>query len=337
MKLRFGNIIKRYFEPGGVVLLYHRVAEPASDVWELSVSPVNFEAQLQLLKKDYHVIPLPTLAESLKKKALKRSVVISFDDGYEDNFTTARPLLEKYELPATFFISAGADEQEGFWWDELENIVFSTGQLPSSISLMIGGSLVSLDIKDEAVLNERQKRINTLWRASRESPPSLRCQLYLRLWQSIKPLPSACQQEALFQIRSWANVTTKASSIYKRMTPTQLRVLANHPLFTIAAHTVTHAALACHEFHYQQQELRINKEYLSQMTGKEISLLSYPYGNYNSDTEFAAKSLGFRGGFTTEEKKITHKSHPFRLGRFQVRNFSASEFSDYIDKWKKMP
>jgi peptidoglycan/xylan/chitin deacetylase (PgdA/CDA1 family) len=98
--------------------MYHRIATAAHDHWQLSVSPRHFEEQLQVLTR-YKVIELHELVNS----APRNGIAISFDDGYIDNYTTAKLLLEKYNLPATFFITNNnIGKQAEFWWDELENI-----------------------------------------------------------------------------------------------------------------------------------------------------------------------------------------------------------------------
>lgn len=110
--------IKKLFIQRSVVLMYHRIATAAHDHWQLCVSPRHFEEQLQVLKR-YKVIGLHELVSSVPRNG----VAISFDDGYIDNYTTAKPLLEKYSLPATFFITNNnIGKQAEFWWDELENI-----------------------------------------------------------------------------------------------------------------------------------------------------------------------------------------------------------------------
>ena len=111
--------IKRALTPRAVVLMYHRVAKSPNDPWQLCVSPEHFEQQLQVLT-NYNVVPLPAVVNNLPKKG----IAITFDDGYIDNYTAARPLLEKYQLPATFFITTGnIDSGSEFWWDELEQVV----------------------------------------------------------------------------------------------------------------------------------------------------------------------------------------------------------------------
>jgi peptidoglycan/xylan/chitin deacetylase (PgdA/CDA1 family) len=87
------------------ILMYHSVSDSAKNA--VTVSPKTFARQMSFLKKfKYNVIPLAELAElvRLKKKIPGRTVAITFDDGYKDNYTNALPLLKKHGLPATFFV-----------------------------------------------------------------------------------------------------------------------------------------------------------------------------------------------------------------------------------------
>jgi peptidoglycan/xylan/chitin deacetylase (PgdA/CDA1 family) len=53
-----------------------------------------------------------------------RTVVVTFDDGYRDNFVNAKPLLEKHDVPATLFLTSGyIESSRGFWWDEMERVL----------------------------------------------------------------------------------------------------------------------------------------------------------------------------------------------------------------------
>ncbi len=134
-----------------IVLSYHRVAAPTIDPWEISVSPENFEEQLQVLKK-YNVVTPAHLLECLEKRQLKNGMVcITFDDGYKDNFLTAKPLLEKYNFHSTIFIPVQfIGEQREFWWDELLTILFSKHDLPTHLSLMISDKVFDFDLGGDA-------------------------------------------------------------------------------------------------------------------------------------------------------------------------------------------
>jgi peptidoglycan/xylan/chitin deacetylase (PgdA/CDA1 family) len=93
-------------------------------------------------------------------------------------------------------------------------------------------------------------------------------------------------------------------------------------------------ALAFHPEQTQEQELLENRKFLAEVIGQEVSLLAYPYGNYNEDTVAIADMVNFAAAFTTEEKPVTKRSHLHRLGRFQVKNLSGKEFRQQLQAWK---
>jgi len=98
------------------ILMYHHIDEGGSSS-SLSVSPENFRRQMHFLSRhNYNVIALAELLEAeLKKERLPRNtVVLTFDDGYEDNFYSAYPVLKKYGLPAIIFVIVDSVGQEGY-------------------------------------------------------------------------------------------------------------------------------------------------------------------------------------------------------------------------------
>ena len=105
--------VRNQFAPGGLVLLYHRVAEVPSDPFNLCVTPRHFAEHLEVLKKYTQPVPLQQLVKTSQEgNSPNWSVAITFDDGYADNLYNAKPLLEKYEIPATVFVATGNLEQE---------------------------------------------------------------------------------------------------------------------------------------------------------------------------------------------------------------------------------
>ena len=91
------------------ILMYHYINEQEPRMSRLGVSPASFERQMRFLReRNYNVIPLEKAADLLKykKKIPPKTVVITFDDGYLDNYTNAYPILKKYHIPATIFIIA---------------------------------------------------------------------------------------------------------------------------------------------------------------------------------------------------------------------------------------
>jgi peptidoglycan/xylan/chitin deacetylase (PgdA/CDA1 family) len=88
-----------------VVLYYHRIG--TADV--LTKPAVEFGRDLKYLKRRYRCVSLAELCEKIRANVplRRRSVVITFDDGYRDNFLEAAPLLKAARLPATFFVATG--------------------------------------------------------------------------------------------------------------------------------------------------------------------------------------------------------------------------------------
>ena len=89
------------------IIMYHSV-KPQAGPTEMLCVPLNkFESQMRFLKQQkYNVITLEQLAGLIRegKSIPRKTVVITFDDGYKDNYTYAFPVLQKYGLPATIFI-----------------------------------------------------------------------------------------------------------------------------------------------------------------------------------------------------------------------------------------
>src|SRR5688572_21580488 len=138
--------LRRFLRPptrsGAVLLLYHRVASERVDPWRLCVSPETFAEQLQILRSSrVNLLPLDRIVTLLASRSLPpRTVGITFDDGYADNYLAAAPLLHRFDAPATVFVTTDhIDSVEEFWWDTLERIFLQPGELPHVLELVIRG------------------------------------------------------------------------------------------------------------------------------------------------------------------------------------------------------
>jgi len=117
--------------PTGLILLYHRVTEVGSDPWGVCVTPQHFAEHLEVLQKHCHPMSLIQFCAAHREGNVpERAVVITSDDGYVDNLQTVKPLLEKFDIPATaFLIAPHPDTGREFWWDELEYVLLQTETL----------------------------------------------------------------------------------------------------------------------------------------------------------------------------------------------------------------
>jgi len=102
------KVIRNFLFPGIIVLLYHRVFDTEIDPQLLCVLPENFKKQMLYLKDNYKILRISELLKCLKeKKVFQKGIVITFDDGYADNYEFALPILEKLRIPAAFFVCGG--------------------------------------------------------------------------------------------------------------------------------------------------------------------------------------------------------------------------------------
>ena len=119
------EVVARLRAPEPLILLYHRVTHLANDRWSIAVTPAHFAEQMELLRRKATVLPLSALgAAETPPNARGATVVVTFDDGYADNLHEALPILQRFDVPATVFVSTDAVVQSReFWWDDLERLV----------------------------------------------------------------------------------------------------------------------------------------------------------------------------------------------------------------------
>lgn len=148
------------------ILMYHSIGEPGLSKTEtINVSEEAFQRQMKFLRDHHcHVISLLELADLLehKKKIPPRTVVITFDDGYENNYTKAFPVLKKYGFPATIFVIADFLGQEQRIYKHPHVFKFMSVAMVREMS---GSGLITIgshtkshiylpDIKDSALLRD---------------------------------------------------------------------------------------------------------------------------------------------------------------------------------------
>ncbi len=98
------------------IMAYHHVKQLDTPQLD-TVSPQNFKRHMDYLKKhQFHVVRLDTLVNAIQshRRLPRKSVVITFDDGNEDNYTNAFPILKKYQFPATIFVISDLVNADGY-------------------------------------------------------------------------------------------------------------------------------------------------------------------------------------------------------------------------------
>jgi peptidoglycan/xylan/chitin deacetylase (PgdA/CDA1 family) len=315
------------FAPRAFILMYHRIAEPESDPWALSVSPRHFASHLKILKKYTHPMGLPDLVAHLQDgKVPRRAVVITFDDGYADNLYEAKPLLERYDIPATVFLPTGfIGENEEFWWDKLDRLLLNSERLPKNPRLVVNGrSYVwelseSYDHQETSCPHGGHKSKANLQLCSRRS-------LYFSVYRLLLPLSEQDRQACLQEIQGWVSGEPKPSPAYGVLSPEEVDMLGRDGLVEIGSHTITHPFLSAHPEAFQQREIEQGKIDLEAITGRPVNSFAYPHGDYDERSVALVRQAGFVCACSIEENSVWRHSDPFLLPRLKVNNYNGEGF-----------
>lgn len=313
------------------IFLYHRIFEAEIDPFLLCVSPAHFSEHLEILKKNYQVLSLFQLVQYLQEEKFpqKDAVVLTFDDGYQDNFVYAKPILEKYEIPATIFITAGyIGLQKELWWNELERLILLSN-LPTQITLTIKGKEYSWTFEKD--INVPTKIIKN-WHLEIKNDCSGRYKFFRTVYNLLKIVDPIERDNVMFQLKENVHNYPFERPDYFVLTKDEINKLSTHKLIEIGSHTLTHPVLSSLSYDAQKQELLKSKQILEEITNKQIKYFAYPYGG-NSDINNISiqlvKECGYLCACANVPGFIRKDSNIFSLPRFLVRNWNG----DVFEKW----
>lgn len=136
---------------GSTILMYHRIGEIDLDPFGLFVRKRHFEEHLQAVRDAYDPVSLNELVSRLRSgRTIENLVALTFDDGYRDVIRHALPLIEKYQVPATIFITTGnIGFRCEFMWDALEQIFLLPTALPERLHISVCGEEFDFDLSGE--------------------------------------------------------------------------------------------------------------------------------------------------------------------------------------------
>ena len=317
-----------------LILMYHRVAELRSDPLRLSVSPIHFGEHLEVLQEYAQPIKLQELSQALLEGNLPdRAVVVTFDDGYANNFHNAKPLLERYEVPATVYVTSGfMGHSREFWWDELDRIFLQPGTLPERLSLSINGDMYRWELGEAAHYSESAFQRYSGWRVRKEAP-SIRQSIYRSLWELLQPMSQGKQRKVLDELLTWAGLEPVARPSYRSLSLEEAAALETGDLVEVGAHTVTHPALSMLSEGAQRDEILGSKARLEELLGHQVTSFAYPYSSFSAETVSIVREAGFRCACSTRTDVVNSSTDRFLLPRVQVPDHTGERFAKQLSRW----
>ena len=214
----------------GIPILYYHSVSPSADN-EVIITPEILKSELQYLEDEgYTTLTLNEASDYLLNNSPipSKSIVITFDDGYMNNYDNAFPILKELEIKATIFC-----------------------------------------------------------------------------------------------------ITSKLDGSYY-LSPNAIKEMSDYGI-DIQSHTITHPKLDSLTYDEQLIELKESKKTLESITGKPVTSIAYPFGNFNEDTIKAAKVAGYSLGFTTNRGLADRNDDALKIDRIYVNsNYDLKTFKEIL-------
>jgi peptidoglycan/xylan/chitin deacetylase (PgdA/CDA1 family) len=281
-----------------VILMYHDLREDDDFENWLRVSVSDFSYQLTRLQQIGEFIsPVDIFRPSIGNRL---RFLITFDDGYRNNFELAAPILQRHRIPALFFISTQhMQEQEPFWPD----IVITSLQ---------GRQLERLDLRSYnlGIFEFHPVGSTRRWDDIHELLKALK-----NLGNTSHPTVAAVLQ---YLQNQYAETLAKHLPRFQPIKADQIKVMSTNPLFYFGSHGHHHDILTYQDDEEVDVNLQMSKLILEEHTGSKITHLAYPNGDNNGRIIERAKMAGFTHGYGIQPGTVDSQSPVMCLPRLGV-------------------
>jgi peptidoglycan/xylan/chitin deacetylase (PgdA/CDA1 family) len=263
------------------ILAYHRVRDVDDagsfdfDLNLVSASAKQFREQMKLVRQRFDPMSFHDLVAALDEGRTlpAQPLVVTFDDGYEDNYSVAFPILRELGMPATFFVSTGhIDSGAPYAYDWLVHMLCRTTATHVQIPEMGVDQVLSNTIADRRELAEK-------------------------LLFQLKGLDAATQTAIISRLeQAWGMPPSTAHAECRPMTWSQLREMQAAGM-EIGSHGVSHRILSKLEPAEMVAEIRESKQAIERELGVPAEVMSYPVGGpdaYDENVIAAAREAGFK-------------------------------------------
>ncbi|MBI3563140.1 MAG: polysaccharide deacetylase family protein [Gammaproteobacteria bacterium] len=267
---------------------------------KFSIDPWCFERKLRFLTK-YNVISMTELVYALENhRQIKDVIVLTFDDGYEDNYTIAYPILKKYSLPAIIYLTANYIGTEK--WLPLNRFYYAILNTPL---LRINESLLNkyLFTPPSVDISTQEKRMAFI----REMRPRL------------KILNIATLQKFIEELSASLGITTIPDTTFAMLKWHQIRSMTDSIEF--GSHTMNHSILATCDATTQHDEIFNSKQCIEDNLKLTVNHFAYPNGHksdYTPETIRLLKQAGYQSAVSTEHGIAFDTENLFELRRMSL-------------------
>ena len=327
MVLYYSGLIKiiRFFGRNyAKILVFHSISDYESsfvkgaNVW---TPTAIFAKHLQYIMANYRVISLQTLVESLRHgRVPPRSVVITLDDGFADNYYFAYPNLKRYQIPATIFLVTDCIEnKQPIWIQELCYLLNNVG------AERIAEALKALKEELDIPLLEEQNKLKQNWKMDKivgeyltfDVKKEARHEILARLYRKFE-----IQREKIFSqnevFLNWDQVNQM-----------------QRDGISFGNHGASHTPFSAMTFEEQKAEIVESKTVIQKKLGNGFLPFAYPFGMaryFTSTTKKIVEDADHSCILTAMATLNGQNTPPNELGRIDVGNIPVHRLAFNIEK-----
>ncbi len=295
-----------------VVLMYHRVLlreqrEATASHPGIIVNESTFAAQMAFLRRRFCVLSLGEFADRLARRVpfQNSSCLITFDDGWRDNFESALPHLVRHQLPAVVFLPVNyIDHNRPFWQEGLTHLLWRALE----------------EVRTAPLQRERFEQLlapiglaRALDAGGQDPRASVR-----EIVGTMKYADMSVIEQLLSDLASVLGIDlAELSHTDGFMTWDQVHEMSRRGV-AFGGHGADHRILTRLPRHEAEVEIRASKEVLDSRLSQRTVAFAYPNGDWNAEVAEEVKEAGFEVGFTTRRGFVTCDEDRFALRRVNV-------------------
>lgn len=286
-----------------LILVYHGVVDkPQHNISVGPIDTVQFEKQLQYLRTNFDLVSQDEIFAMYRSNHIpkRNTIAITFDDGYENNYTTALPILEKYKVPATMYIiSQCIDDDLKLTWYDYIDLIKSELDL-NKISSLNPSKSATLRV---STINDLKKLIKGLTINERES-----------LFAEINSQINLSQILNRYGREHW-----------KLMNRNQVKAISKTGLIEIGAHTHNHPNLGLIPIENATKEMKESKNKIEDLIQQEVRSIAFPDGSYTQAVKESALEIGYSNLLAVDPILNTDKNDSSLLPRYCISSTTTFE------------
>ena len=252
------------------VLMYHGVSLSGGNG---TIRVIDFERHIRFLLEHFRFISIDELNETPEKE--KRRILLTFDDGFHNNYLYAVPILKKLNIPATFFISHRHCQKDLFLWFSYIRALSVFYKEPEFIWR---GEIFDFKVKKR---KESIQKIRDILLDLNPHPS----EIYKVISNEFPPIETFVSPDNI-------------SEYFSGMSRKELKAISSNPLFELGIHTADHAFLTRSKVEEVHEQLLQNIDFLEEISQLKPQAIAYPSGDYNESILKVCRELEIPIGFS---------------------------------------